>query len=590
MATLAPFDPNLDLQDVAACFEFCKKNNLGCVSADDFDAHRDTFDWRDEARRFKVDEFKREQALISIKNGKNVLITGAGGVGKSHMMPDIEKTLSDAKRIYAKVASTGAAAFRFTNGGGTTLHAWTGLQTFKEPAEVVIKRYRTTKDKRKIPVVEAWRKTDALIIDEVSMLLPSYFKKLDMFGRAIRGCFTKAFGGIQLIMIGDFTQLEPVVDKSTKSEIDAKLLIDMENWTDYVDEIVLLTYSHRQKTDGAFCRTLNRIRLGVQNDDDVALLRTRIITDLTKHPDATLLFPTNSKVDDINQRALDAIDEPGKHFKLLINLEGFNNDKFEEDNAIALATKACPVPEDLVLKRGCRVMLVKNLDVPRGLVNGATGVVDGFDSMSGMPIVKFDKGPRLTINKVHWDLVDNVRHRKTRVGGVPLKLAYAMTIHKAQGMTLKKAIISLSGLFADGQGYVALSRVEEIQNLFIYGDIDFKRLKPNNAAIRFYENLRKSDPYYIPFGDADNDDWPDEDAVALRFREYTKEMNAKRRAHVAPHLIELQVNGPSDSAPPRGQPARKVDVDLSVDDNEGAAKKPCLAGGDDDEFIIQNSQ
>lgn len=304
----------------------------------------------------------------------------------------------------------------------------------------------------------------------------------------------KPFGGIQLICTGDFLQLPPVnkIEKglfpSAGSQNKRVFCFQANSWNSAIDVQFELKTVHRQK-DLKFVEILNNIRIGrVTEEITEKLLSTSRQKIESNGILATQLCSMNNEADIINKTKLDNLKTPEKVY------EASDSDQY---NSKALDNQL-PVPFKLVLKVGCQVMLLKNINVSTGLVNGARGIVTGYKD--GYPVVKFKCNLEYIAKPEKWTIKMSNGQQFTR-RQVPLKLAWAFSIHKSQGLTLDCVEMSLSKVFEAGQAYVALSRAQGLESLRIL-DFDPKQVWANPEVLKFYKSFRRNcmDTTFIPLG------------------------------------------------------------------------------------------
>ncbi|XP_044157813.1 ATP-dependent DNA helicase PIF1 isoform X2 [Bufo gargarizans] len=416
-------------------------------------------------------QLSTEQSMVlsTVLSGKNVFFTGNAGTGKSYLLKRIVGALPP-KSTYA-TASTGVAACHI---GGTTLHAFAGIGSGKAPLEQCIELAKRP------GVRQHWISCRHLIIDEISMVEGEFFDKLEAVARAVRGR-DEPFGGIQLIICGDFLQLPPVTQASSQT----KFCFQSKSWRRCLHLTMELTEVRRQ-TDKKFISLLQAVRLGRCTEE---VTRQLLLTGNNKIERdgilATRLCTHKDDVDLTNERRLQQLSG-----------EVHKYDALDSDPMLAKTVNAqCPVGDQILLKKGAQVMLTKNLDVARGLVNGARGVVVGFEGTERpLPKVRFLCGVLEVIKPERWVIKAH--------GGVylsrqqlPLKLAWAISIHKSQGMTLDCVEISLSRVFESGQAYVALSRARSLEGLRVM-DFDPKAVNANPYVLQFYARLKKERALY----------------------------------------------------------------------------------------------
>lgn len=416
-------------------------------------------------------ELTSEQARVLqlVRDGHNVFLTGGGGVGKSFLIHAAVKEAREAGKHVAVTASTGAAADVI---GGTTLHALLGLGLAKDPVEkLVVAAMRSHK------ITKKWQRLNLLIVDEVSMIDPDFFTAVDRVARAVRRQPHAAFGKLQLLLCGDFFQLPPVLPK-TRHPSQPSFCFQSDSWLDAQLHIVELTHIFRQVNDPTFTHLLQRARTGDYTVDDVDTLMQRVGVELVDfvNIEPTRLFARRVNVDDLNDSNLAKLDTQMEtyhaHVRWVLDGEGANGARRDEmtkvlKQAVANVDSHVAVKSEVTLKVGAQVMLVCNLNLQEGLVNGSRGVVTRFVQQGGeqLPVVQFAKGQELTIDKFCWEMkiedAGTILYRQ-----IPLQLAWAVTIHKAQGLSLDCVELQLDRtVFEYGQAYVALSRVRSLAGL-----------------------------------------------------------------------------------------------------------------------------
>lgn len=407
---------------------------------------------------------KQLEALKYMNNGKNVFITGPGGVGKSYVIDYFASNCTSTCNII-KTSSTGVSALLIN---GITIHSWAGLNSENIQYKTIEEIIETISDKK----IKNWLNIDILIIDEISMIDDKIYSILYKLGRKIRD-IKKPFGGIQIILSGDFLQLPPV-------ENDYAFM--SKYWNKSKLKIIELTENYRQ-ADNKLFNLLNNIRRGQIRNNDIEILKSRINKKLENTP--TILFATNKDVDNFNNR-------------ILLNLKKVNESKIYYSKSEGLHKnsiyKYILAPRELEITINSEVMLLVNLDLTKSLCNGSVGKVIGYNRIDETPIVKFEKA---TINikpyiwKYYEDIYDN--SSVTTYEQIPLKLIYASTIHKSQGRTLNSAIIDLKNITNCGQAYVALSRIKSIESLSII-NYNIISIKANKSALAFYTRLNSVSP------------------------------------------------------------------------------------------------
>ena len=437
------------------------------------------------------DEQKR--ALNAFKQRQNIFITGPGGTGKSELIRHLVTEASNMGRRVQVCALTGCAAVLLQCPGAKTIHSWSGIGLGNGDIHNVIDRVSKNKHKR-----AAWTDVDVLIIDEVSMMSKKLFHVLDRIGRKTRKCLDVPFGGIQLVFSGDFYQLPPV---GSDDEPDTNAFcFESENWNSTFDETIVLTTMFRQ-TDPAYAKVLNQLRVGKISRKGLRLLEERVgavCEDNDMKP--TILLPRRRDADVINKRELAKLNTKERYFKLAPHWEPVNPNASNEAanvtcdnvtdeqrmNELKYLSANIMADSVLVLKEGAQVMCVANVDMegPEPLINGSQGVVVGFEGE--FPLVKFRGG---TIRKIIPHLWESETIKGIGVKQIPLIHAWAITIHKAQGVTLDLAQINAgSSIFECGQTYVALSRVKCASGLFLSA-FDIHKITTKKKVKEFYASL-----------------------------------------------------------------------------------------------------
>jgi ATP-dependent DNA helicase PIF1 len=382
-------------------------------------------------------------ALEVMLSGESVLLTGPAGAGKTYALNQFIRLAKAEGKHVSVTATTGLAA---THLGGTTIHAWAGIGVLDELPH----GFADHVSKGRRDIIE---KTDVLVIDEISMLHDYRLDMVDLACRLVRKKPDVPFGGIQVIMSGDFFQLPPINRGDSRQ---GRFVVYSDAWRELDPTICYLQEQHRQD-DEQLLEILNAMRAGDVRRHHAEMLLERADVELPEG-DLTELHTTNVNVDRINQVKLEALD--GDEVTYTQSTTGSSNYvESLQRSVLALA--------ELKLKEGALVMAVKNAP-DRKYVNGSLGIVRDFDVMTNYPIVEFRSGKVVTMIPETWELRDGDKKRAS-IMQVPLRLAWAITVHKSQGMTLDAARIDLSRAFVEGMGYVALSRVKNLRNLYLVG-------------------------------------------------------------------------------------------------------------------------
>jgi ATP-dependent DNA helicase PIF1 len=433
---------------------------------------------------------EQQAALAAVKRGRNIFLTGAGGTGKSHTIRAICEWATEAGIRYAVTAMTGCAAL-LLGLGAKTLHSWAGIGLARDPPHQLAEAVRQNKR-----AARRWLDTQLLIIDEVSMMTPDLLEKLDLVARRVRKRPTVRFGGLQVLLAGDFCQLPPVtksVDVSGSTET-PKFVFEMQLWTELIDDTVELIELRRQ-LDPVFQQILTEARMGALTPESIHVLEERMNLPWQDNEiKPTLLFTRNAEVDTINRRNMEVLDGDRRTYEVqtvVMDKPGKKATLVSPDDPDVVAALErldtdAPYEPKLELCVGAQVMLIVNMDQDIGLVNGSRGVIKSY-TMGGLPIVQFlsCKEP-IIVDRASWWLADYEGIGRSQI---PLKIAYAVTIHKAQGATLDSALVDIgSSTFEFGQAYVALSRVRTLFGLYVW-KLDPRKIRCHPSVVDFYAAL-----------------------------------------------------------------------------------------------------
>ncbi len=456
----------------------------------------------EEIKEGTLSESQRE-ALNSIIRGDNVFMTGGAGVGKSFLIEKIKEELTEMGRTYYICATTGSAAYGVE---GMTIHSYAGIGLGDKEVNHHIKTIqKSSKDK-----VARWQATHTLIIDEISMLNADYFDKINLVAKTLRNRKTVAFGGIQVILVGDFFQIPPITPKADPnqkvlSKVGNKYAFQTQTWRELNLTMVNLKQNFRQQDDEKFKDFLNEIRIGNMTSKEEALMRNRDISrkDLVVPESATKIFPYRNDVLRTNQQELAKIHSESYFYDAEIYLCPALQRNANNNNA---SPTQYPVDVRVELKVGASVLLCFNMNQEFGLFNGARGTIIKFVDLSPkekeegekkkesnktekpkrvFPMVLFDNGQKRIIREHTWSQYD----KKTLLSSftqIPLILSYAITTHKSQGLTLDAALVDVN-TFCTGQFYVGASRARTFEGLFLTNFIKKKPILADPVVTAFYK-------------------------------------------------------------------------------------------------------
>lgn len=466
---------------------------------------------------------QQQKALAILKSGKNVFLTGSAGTGKTYVLNQYIDYLKERKVKVAVTASTGIAA---THMNGMTIHSWSGIGV----KEFISSRNLASMNSKKY-LKNHLEKVKVLIIDEISMLHKNQINAVDVVLRYFKKN-EDAFGGIQIVVCGDFFQLPPIGQQGETSK--DKFAFMSEAWVKAKLSVCYLTEQYRQ-SDNDLNLILNEIRTGDLSNKSFKTLNNASQNVLDKDVEPTKLYTHNYDVDRVNAQHLSQLTGTVKKFKAKTS----GNKKL-----IETLKNSVLAGEELVFKIGAKVMFVKN-DKEHRYVNGSLGKIIGFTD-KGFPSVKLLNGKTITTEIENWSIMDDNGKTLASYNQIPLRLAWAITVHKCQGMTLDAAEIDLSKTFETGQGYVALSRLKKLENLKLIG--------LNEMALKVDSLANKADKRFQELSDdADNETTTDElELIAKTFirdvgglidkKEITKHKNRvkeKERGKLSTYQVTL---------------------------------------------------
>lgn len=432
---------------------------------------------------------RQDKAIAFLKSGKNVFLTGSAGTGKTYVLNQFIQHLKDAKIEVAITASTGIAA---THIFGVTIHSW---------ASIGIKQKITERDlgylKKQKAIRDKFNKTKVLIIDEISML---HKDQLDSIHHVLSYCrdSNEAFGGVQVVLCGDFFQLPPIGDYHETSR--DKFAFMSKAWLCADFKICYLTEQFRQNAN-RLTQILDEIRSAAVTSESLKLLSEAKNTPFEAGIEPTQLFTHNQDVDYINLQHLEALPGKSRYFKAKVK---------GEKELTNLLRRSVLTQDEMPLRIGAKVMFVKN-NPERNYINGTLGEIVDYTEI-GFPLVKTLDGIEISASSEEWTITNENGQTLASYEQVPLRLAWAITVHKSQGMTLDAAELDLSKTFERGQGYVALSRLRSLERLRLLGfnqtalevdplalkvDLRFQELSATNDLQFSEEELEHEKRMYI---------------------------------------------------------------------------------------------
>lgn len=441
----------------------------------------------------KVWSPEQADALAEFNVGANIFLTGPGGSGKTELIKEMVRQGLQKNLTVQVCALTGCAAL-LLKCGAKTLHSWAGIGLATQPLNEIEFKVMNNRN-----TVKKWQKTDVLIIDEVSMLSQKLFELLDDLGRRTRKQYDLPFGGLQLVLSGDFYQLPPVNKSNSEDPLSGNFCFESPQWAATMTKVIQLKKIFRQ-ADPEYASILNDLRVGRLKRKGLNILKEQIgkpVPDLFR---PTKLFSRRREVDILNLKEYQAL--VGAEFIFELNRPNVDSlplplgpsdiliDKKITEGQRAFEydylEKSLLVEKRLRLKVGTQVMCVVNLDDT--IVNGSQGIIEGF--IGGLPMVQFRNGEKRIMSYNVWQ---SETYKSVALAQIPLIYAWGITIHKSQGCSLDVAEIDVGdGIFECGQTYVALSRVKSLAGLYLTA-FNLEKIKVNGKVHAFYQALAAGD-------------------------------------------------------------------------------------------------
>lgn len=447
---------------------------------------------------------EQQFAFEKFVKGENIFVTGPGGTGKTKLVKNLVEYANSIEKPGQVCAMTGCAAV-LIGCKARTIHSWSGIKLAKGPKDKIIAGVLKNRN-----AVKEWKLAKYLILDEVSMLSQKIFEILEELGRRIRKN-PAVFGGLQVVFLGDFFQLPPIETENDPGS--EKFCFESPIWQRVfpAENHIELTKIFRQ-SDPVYIDILMQIRRGYLEKDKVELLETYVNReyDPEKHNGCvpTKLFAIRSKVDLINKQMFSKIDEKEYVSEVIIktdcttNLDSgkaLSSELLQKCNMLSTEQKDYEV-ENLLnnstcsklfrFKKGASVMCTVNLDMDNQICNGAQGIIIDIleEGLFPIVVVKFSNGMVKRIIHHFWQ---SEEYPTIAVGQYPIILAWALTIHKIQGATMKLAEIDIgTSIFEYGQTYVALSRIQSLDGLYLSA-FQPQKIRANPTVVEFYNRIPK---------------------------------------------------------------------------------------------------
>lgn len=390
-----------------------------------------------------------------LQNRESLFISGEAGTGKSFLVHHLVELWKIQNTKYHITATTGISAFHLR---GTTIHSCLGVGTIMTtyPMDRILRKVR-----RNRAALDRIRSMDVLLIDEISMMSAVMWERMNLLFQTLRRCFDRPFGGCQLVVLGDFFQLLPVFDN--EKEEDQRLVFQSAIWTDMFrpgHNIIILTTNFRQHRDPEFATLLRAVRQGQRHHHESLMNMVKDAAASSRHVQSMYLVPTRKRAHELNVYHRHQLSSAEHHYEAVFS--GSDDERIEE------MKRQFDMMHLLIvtLKEGCRVMLICNLDISRGLINGSMGTV--VELQTDVVMVRFDHLSEEVVPVTVFAWKADEDETKAMGQQIPLIIAYALTIHKSQSLTLETATLELGQCFAPHQAYVALSRLQSRKGMHLH--------------------------------------------------------------------------------------------------------------------------
>jgi ATP-dependent DNA helicase PIF1 len=432
---------------------------------------------------------EQQEIFECFKNGENLFITGPAGSGKTFLIRTLYEWCNENNKSIQVCALTGCAAVLLQT-KAKTIHSWAGIGLANGETINIIQNVANNIYKKK-----NWINTNILIIDEISMMSSKILSILDGIAKKVRKN-NRPFGGMQIVFSGDFYQLPPISSKNNTEQ--TQFCFENPIWDDLFDKEYHLSQIFRQ-SNKIYTKILNQIREGHLSKQAYAILQSRLLACPEQLLKPTKILPRRAQVNIINTNEMNSLNSQQKIYTMTIaTTEDFTIterqigilDKIPQQQInweIEYLKNSIMCDQEIILKIGAQVMCIINIDTESDnpIVNGSCGIIIGFD-LNEYPIVQFRNNFIRTMTLHIWE---SEQIKGIGIKQIPLILSWAISIHHAQGTTLDIAEIDIgNGIFECGQSYVALSRVKELEGLYLTG-FNPQKIKVHPKVKEYYQRF-----------------------------------------------------------------------------------------------------